>query len=96
MELIKGDGDAITLRVRANTQLDKSVLYEAPLERTFDGWHEFIIVTLDDKVAFFVDKRFITAIRDADLLGGTMAFGVEPNSVANFDDIVIRDTSVGE
>ncbi len=96
MELIKGDGDAITLRVRANTQLDKSVLYEAPLERTFDGWHEFIIVTLDDKVAFFVDGRFITAIRDADLLGGTMAFGVEPNSVANFDDIVIRDTSVGE
>lgn len=96
MELIKGEGDAITLRVRANTQLDKSVLYEAPLERTFDGWHEFIIVTLDDKVAFFVDGRFITAIRDADLLGGTLAFGVEPNSVANFDDMVIRDTSVGE
>lgn len=96
MELIKGEGDVITLRARANTQLDKSVLYEAPLERTFDGWHEFIIVTLDDKVAFFVDGRFITAIRDADLLGGTLAFGVEPNSIANFDDMVIRDTSVGE
>jgi hypothetical protein len=96
MELIKTGTDTVTLRVRANTQLDKSVLYEAELARTFDGWHKFVIVALDDKIAFFADGRFITALRDADLLGGTVAFGVEANTIAHFDDAIIRDTSVGE
>ncbi|MBI5958851.1 MAG: serine/threonine protein kinase [Chloroflexi bacterium] len=96
MELIKTSADMVTLRVRSNTQLDKSVLHEAELARTFDGWHKFVIVALDDKIAFFADGRFITAMSDTDLLGGTIAFGVEANSIANFDDVIIRDTSVGE
>jgi len=96
VDLIKGDNDTTIVRVRANTADDKSVFYEQPIERTPDGWHEIVIVALDDRIAFFADGRFLAAINNADLLGGTMAIGVEPNSIVNFDDLVIRDTSVNE
>jgi len=93
MELVKGDGDVVLVRVRINTANNKTVLYEAPLDRTLTGWHEFIIVTLDDRIAFFADGRFLVALRGMEQLGGTLAIGVEAHSTVNFDDLVIRDTS---
>jgi hypothetical protein len=94
IELIKTSDDVITVRAYTNTSDNKSVLYEQPIPRTRDGWHELIIVALDDRVAFFADGRFLAALRYADLLGGTMAIGVEANTIANFDDVVLRDTTV--
>lgn len=93
VEIEKTENETL-VRIRVNTANNKTVLYEAPLEATFDGWHEFIIVALDDQLAFFVDGRFITALRDVEQLGGTYAFGVEENSIGNFDDMIMRDTSV--
>ncbi len=94
MDVVKEPDGTLTLVARANTATDKRVLAKMPLEHTADGWHELIIVALGDRVAFFADGRFITALQDADLLGGTVAMGVGPHTVAYFDDVVIRDTSV--
>ncbi|MBN2302990.1 MAG: serine/threonine protein kinase [Anaerolineae bacterium] len=94
VELSKQPDDVTLLRVRANTATDKSVIYEEVINRTLDGWHEILVVALDDKIAFFADGRYLAAIRDAELLGGTLAVGVEAYSKADFDDLVLRDTSV--
>ena len=94
MEVAKEEDGSLTLVVRANTATDKRVLAKIPLEHTADGWHELIIVALKDRVAFFADGRFVAALQDADLLGGTVAMGIGPHTVAYFDDVVIRDASV--
>ncbi len=94
MEVVKGEDGTLTLVARANTATDKRVLAKVPLEHTSDGWHELVIVALKDRVAFFADGRFVAALQDADLLGGTVAMGVGAHTVAYFDDVVIRDTSV--
>jgi hypothetical protein len=94
MELVQKSGDVTMLRVRTNTAMDKRVIYESPLEQTANRWHEFIIITLDDQIAFFADGRFITMLRGIDQFGGTIAFGVEANTIAHFDNVILRDTSV--
>ncbi|MBN1678799.1 MAG: hypothetical protein JW966_00810, partial [Anaerolineae bacterium] len=96
LELVKGPGDTVTARVRANTSLDQAIKFEQVLDTTPDDWHELIIVTLDDRIAFFADGRLLTVLRGVELLGGTLAIGVEPNSIVDFDDLVVRDTSVNE
>ena len=56
-------------------------------------WTTLEILTLDDQVAFFVNGMFLAAADGSRQLGGTMALGVEPNTTANFDSLIIRDTS---
>jgi serine/threonine protein kinase len=75
----------------------QETIFEGALPRTDAGtwteWIELIIITLDDRVAFFANGRLIAVDIDTDWLGGTLAIGVEEGTTADFDDLFIRDTS---
>ncbi|WP_119072302.1 serine/threonine protein kinase [Aggregatilinea lenta] len=94
--LIKDDNANLRVQVRANTPNNQTVLYEKPLDATFGGWHFLEVVALDDRIAFFADQRLLTVVRDVEQLGGTMSLSVGPDSVVQFDDLVVRDTSTNE
>ena len=94
VELVKGDGGNLRVQVKSNTPNNQAVLYEKPLDATFGGWHLLEAVALDDRVAFFADQRLLIVVRDVEQLGGTLSLRAGPNSVAQFDDMVVRDTSV--
>lgn len=56
-------------------------------------WIQLTIVAHHDQVAFFANGRFLFTLDNAQTLGGTVAFGVENNTTADFDTVLIRDTS---
>ena len=97
MELVKEADGRVRVRIRPFLQNDKTYVYDELLpDVTAGDWVELIVVTEDDKIAFFANGRYLTALRPVSLLGGTMALGVEPASIVDFDDVVIRDTTVNE
>jgi hypothetical protein len=96
LALIKDEAGNIVAQVSPQTQTDRTAVFEQVVLPPADGWFNVIIITLDDKIAFFLDGKLLVAIRDVPLLGGTLAIGAEPNTIAHFDDLLIRDTSVGE
>jgi serine/threonine protein kinase/uncharacterized protein YgiM (DUF1202 family) len=69
--------------------------YEGTLQNNPEAeeWVSFTVVTLDDKLAFFANGRYIVAVEQAEQLGGTLALGVNQNTTADFDSLIIRDTS---
>ncbi|MCA9911764.1 MAG: hypothetical protein KC496_00380, partial [Anaerolineae bacterium] len=56
-------------------------------------WVSITVVTLDDRLAFFANGRFIVNVENAEQLGGTLALGVGEGTTADFDSLVIRDTT---
>jgi hypothetical protein len=87
----------IRVRVRPFLENDKSYVYDELLENVSMGdWVEIEIVADEDRIAFFANKQFLTTIRPATQLGGTVTIGVNGNSEAHFDDLQIRDISVNQ
>jgi serine/threonine protein kinase len=56
-------------------------------------WIPLLAITYQDKLAFFANGQFILALENAATLGGTLALGVENGTTADFDSLIIRDTS---
>jgi hypothetical protein len=56
-------------------------------------WIQLRVITIGDKLAFFANGRFITFVENAEKLMGTLALGVEPGTTADFDSLLIRDTT---
>jgi serine/threonine-protein kinase len=56
-------------------------------------WIPLLIVAYNDKVAFFANSRFVNSIEGAAILGGTVALGVDQNSVADFDHFQMRSAA---
>ncbi len=52
-----------------------------------------LIVTYQDKVAYFANGKLLAAQENIAILGGTVALGVERDSVARFDNFQLRDVS---
>ncbi|HML20437.1 MAG TPA: protein kinase [Aggregatilinea sp.] len=96
VELVKDSSGTLRVQVRADTANKQAMLYEKPLDATFGNWHLLEVVTLDDKIAFFADQRLLAVVRDVEQLGGTLSLSIGPNSVVQFDDLVVRDTSINE
>jgi serine/threonine-protein kinase len=92
--LLKNEAGQTVLQVGPDLATDRTPIYEVILPST--DWVQIQIVLLDDRMAVFADGRLQAAINDLELLGGTVAVGVGPNSLAQFDDLLIRDTSVNE
>ncbi len=60
-------------------------------------WVTLTVITYKQRIAFFVEGHFILAIDDALALGGTVALGVDNGTTADFDSLIIRDTTpIGE
>jgi len=94
VSLIRNVDGTTSIQVSPDTVTDRTPIYNEVLDT--NDWVEVIVVTLDDKLAFFADGQLLTTLNNADLLGGSMAIGVEPNGIGHFDDLTIRDTSVNE
>ncbi len=75
----------------------KTVYFTGPLptspENVNQEWVSLLIVTYQNKVAFFANGRFLNAQEGIDILGGTCALGVEKDTVADFDNFQLRDVS---
>jgi hypothetical protein len=97
VELVKEADGTIRARARPFLQADKTYVFDEVLSGVVAGdWVEVILISEDDRVAFFANGRFLATVRPATVLGGTLAIGVEGNSLAHFDDLIIRDATVNE
>jgi len=71
--------------------------YEGPIPGGDDisgaDWINVRIIAEDDQIAVLVNEEFVTFIDNAVKLGGTVALGVEEGTTADFDTLVLRDTS---
>ena len=83
--------------VRYKSSAENITFYDGPLPGSEDEligeWVKLLVVTYEDKLAFFANGRFVTALDNAVKLGGSVALGVEAGTTADFDTLIIRDTS---
>jgi hypothetical protein len=96
LELQRDASGQTTVSVRYQNAAVREILFEGPVEGldlNAANWVTLEIVTLGNQIAFFVDDRFIVAEERAEKFDGTVALGVDPGTTADFDTLVIRDTS---
>ena len=98
LELRRNMDGTIDAIVRLRGATEDIIFYEDRLrendpESREDEWITLTVVTQDDKLAFFADERFLVALDNAEVLGGTVALGVESGTTADFDYLLIRDTT---
>jgi hypothetical protein len=97
VELTKDDKGNYSVAARAYSRAAQPIYFQGPLPAPIDGsksdWVTVLIVTYQDKVAFFANGRFLASDRGISILGGTVALGVEKGSVADFTDMQLRDVS---
>ncbi|MFN8378328.1 MAG: protein kinase [Anaerolineae bacterium] len=98
LDLTQNADGTQTVTARYTSPTFEEVYFEGPVPAPADGspmpeWTTLEILTLDDKVSFFVNGVFVAAADGSLQLGGTMALGVEPGTTANFDSLIVRDTS---
>jgi eukaryotic-like serine/threonine-protein kinase len=83
--------------VRYQSSAENITYFDGPLpggeEEAMGEWVKLLAVTFEDKIAFFADGRFVAALDNAATLGGSVALGVETGTTADFDSLIIRDTS---
>ena len=89
-----GSTDAI---VRYVADGQDSVYFEAPVSGIDPAnppeWITLTAITLKEKLAFFANGQFVAALDNAETYGGTLALGVESGTTADFDSLIIRDTT---
>ncbi|GEM_PF-2340085 len=95
--LTRHDNGDYTIAVQFSGPNEERMLFEGEAPRDDSGmwpeWFELVVIALDDRIAFFCNGRLIAVDIDTQWLGGTVAIGVEEGTTADFDDLVIRDTS---
>jgi hypothetical protein len=97
IELTKDPAGRYMVAARAYSRAEQPIYFQGPLPAPTDAppsdWVTLLIVTYQDKVAFFANGRFLASDRGISILNGTVALGVEKDSVADFADMQLRDVS---
>jgi serine/threonine protein kinase/uncharacterized protein YraI len=98
LELVRGADGTTNVRVRYIDPVQQLTLYEGPAPLPADGtpmpeWIPVEVLALDELVAFFVNGQLVYAIDDSQVWGGTVALGVDEGTSADFDTLIIRDSS---
>lgn len=97
LELRRNADGTTDVVVRYVSSTQRTVLYEGPVPVSADGtlpeWIHLEALMLRDEIAFFANGQFVTTADGSLRLGGTIALGVDENTSADFDSLVIRDTS---
>jgi len=87
----------MTLLIEYQSSTEKTTIYEGPVPGADQGplpeWIPLRVLTYKEKMAFFANDKFITFVEKADKFGGTLALSVEPGTTADFDALIIRDTT---
>ncbi|MBZ0277471.1 MAG: hypothetical protein K8I60_15100, partial [Anaerolineae bacterium] len=83
--------------VRYVSATENIVYYDALVPGSESGplpeWINLTVISYHDRMAFFANGNFVMALDGAATLGGTLALGVENGTTADFDDLIIRDTT---
>ncbi len=87
---------SVTAAVISNTGQETDY-QKVPMPVTADNpnptWVPLLIIAWQDRVAFFVNGKFVSSQEKIDILGGTVALGVDKDSVADFNFFQLRDVS---
>lgn len=96
-EITRAQDGNYSVAVRYNSATRREVYFEGVIPGTSGAieteWVQLTVISFEDQLAFFADGRFVTSIDNALELGGTVALGVEEFTTADFDTLIIRDTS---
>ncbi|MCB9451304.1 MAG: protein kinase [Anaerolineaceae bacterium] len=97
LELERFADGSTNVIVRYVTATQQVTYYEGPVPGSESGplpeWINLTAITYQDRLAFFANGNFVLALDGAETLGGTLALGVENGTTADFDDLIIRDTT---
>ena len=96
-EITRNPDASYGFAVRYQSATNRDVYFEGVLpgtDGTIEGeWINLLAITFEDQIAFFANGRFVVAIDNAIEFGGTVALGVEEFTTADFDTLIIRDTT---
>ncbi|MFN8528254.1 MAG: serine/threonine protein kinase [Anaerolineae bacterium] len=90
------NGGAPSVVVRGKSGLEEQDYYAGTLPSPVDPAQTGIrleIVTYHDRIAFYANGIYLTSLNIRNFLGGTVGFGVEPNTTAQFDNLVVYDVT---
>jgi eukaryotic-like serine/threonine-protein kinase len=97
LELTRNNDNTYSVRARGYATTSQPIYFEGQLPTSTDqsgsDWITLLIVTYQDKVAFFANGRFIASSSGVSVLNGTVAIGVEKDTIADFDELQVRDVS---
>ncbi len=97
LELTRDNNNDYTITSRGYWTGGQPIFFQGalpvPVDQPGSDWVQLMIVTYQDKVAFFANGRPVGAATSVPVLSGTIAIGVEKDSVADFDDLELRDVS---
>ena len=97
LEITRAADGTYTAVVRYDASGQQSVYFDGAVPgidpSTPPEWINLTAITYHDKLAFFANGQFILSLENAEALGGTLALGVEDGTTADFDTLIIRDTT---
>ncbi len=96
LELRRNADGTTDVIVRLQGETSQETYYEGPLPGSENGlpeWINLTAVTYKEKAAFFANGQLIVTLDNVSALGGTLALGVEAGTTADFDTLLIRDTT---
>jgi hypothetical protein len=87
---------SISVVVRYQDSNRDEVYYDGAIpgaDSNVPDWIQLTAITYKQRIAFFVDGHFVAATDEAVTLGGTVALGVDNGTTADFDTLIVRDTT---
>jgi serine/threonine protein kinase len=97
VELTRSADGTTGIRIRYQDAQQQTTYYEGAVPGLDPAnppeWVNVVAITYHDKVAFFANGQFVIALENAPALGGTLALGVTGGTTADFDSLIIRDTT---
>ena len=97
IELTKNQDGSYAVTARSNSLTSSPIFFQGKLPTSGDGttpdWVPLLILTYQNKVAFFANGRLLASSSSATILDGTVALGVNPGTTADFEKMQLRDLS---
>jgi len=94
MEVTRRADGMINLIIRTSLGLDSLEMYAGLVPQSPDFPPNVVrleVVAMQDRIAFYVNDIYLISRVGVNLLGGSVGFGVEPNTTAYFDNLRIVD-----
>jgi hypothetical protein len=97
LSVSRDESDTYTVKAFGYSTADQPIYFEGTLPAVADGtrseWATLLIITYQDKVAFLANGRYLASTPGTSILNGTIAFGADKNTIADFDELQLRDVS---
>jgi serine/threonine-protein kinase len=97
LALTQDENGVLTLTADGYSIDGLQTYYQGPLPPATtpqsNGWVQLLIVTYQDKVAYFANQHFVTSLSGVKVLDGTVAIGVDKDTIGDFNDFELRDVS---